>query len=598
MSALLEPESLYSLSDMSVFPTGDGTSLVYLTGSRRAIILETTLIRALRAIKYPATGGLLRERLANNGQGAEVLAFVLREGLVFDEAEPLRAAEPAEAGRTSPISVIGIPTRNRPNAVQRLLRTLRSTPPCQRPELTTLVLDDSTDPSASSALERIVDAEREQHQRVVYIGSPQRRHFIRRLAKESGIDHGLLTFAMDQSSCPEGTFGAGRNSLLLAAAGQSILMLDDDFLCGSMVQTPETAPGLSLTSAPDATQFWFFCDDLPAVERKTVCTTELLRVYEELLGRSVSDLLSTYAASGVDLSRLARRSRTRLSRRGGTVVGAMLGYCGDPGVANLQYALLPGQSHARLTQSESYYCKNLWNRNILRSVCRPTLSDGAFCLAGNLALDANRLLPPFFPVYRGEDTNFGILIATCLSGETYMATLPWSLCHRPVENRELPPAQRILTGDRLALHEIVGAFIAASTAIHFAAEHPTTRLIRLGMHLQDVGRSSDVDFMDELQTNTVNLMSAKLAYCEDLLKSNQSKPDYWASDVAGYVSSIREMVKSSSSCVPVELQDKLISTGPGLSLKESLGKFGELLQAWPTLLNAAARLRVSDGGAF
>lgn len=599
MSALLEPESLYGLSDMNVFPAGDGTSLVYLTGSRRAIISETSVLRALRAIKYPATREVLRERLATTGEGGEeAIASVVRDGLVFEDAESLPVAEPAEQTRTSPISVIGIPTRNRPSAVRRLLRTLRTEPPCQRPELTTLVLDDSTDVTASLDLERIVDAEREQHQRVIYIGPAQRRHFIRRLAKESGIDHDLLTFALDQSSCLEGSWGAGRNTLLLAAAGQSILQLDDDFLCGSIVQTPEAAPGLALSSAADYTQFWFFSDDLPRVDHKSLCTTELLRVYEEVLGRSVNDLLVSNAESGLDVSHLARRSRTRLCRRGGTIVGAMLGCCGDPGVANLQYPLLSGPSHIRLTQSESYYRKNIWNRNILRSVCRPTLSDGAFCLAGNLALDASRLLPPFFPVYRGEDTNFGLLRATCLSGDAFMAMLPWSLCHRPVENREVPATCRILTGNRLGLQEIVGAFIATTSGMPFPTEHPITRLVRLGMHLQDVGRSSELDFMDELQTNVVHLMAARLAYCEDLLKSNQSKPDYWACDVAAYMSSIRDMVKSHRSCVPVDIQDKMNPSETGLSLKESIGKFGDLLQAWPTLLHAAARLRARDGGVF
>ena len=598
MNAMLEPGSLYTLSDMSMFPAGDGTSLVYLTDSQQAIILETSFLRALRAIKYPATGDLLRERLANAGQGSQALESAMRDGLLFDEAESLPVAHRAEQPRPSPISVIGIPTRNRPNAVQRLLRTLRSNSPCQRPELTTLVLDDSTDPPASSAVERIVDSEREQHQPVTYIGVAQRSHFIRCLAKESGVDHDLLTFALSQSSCPEGAYGAGRNTLLLAAAGQSILQLDDDFICGSIVQTPEAALGLVLSSALDATEFWFFCDDLPAVERKSVCTVDLLRVYEELLGRSISDLLDNYATPGVDMSHLARRSRKRLCRRGGVVAGAMLGYCGDPGVANLQYALLSGQSHVRLIQSESYYRTNLWNRNVLRSVCRRTLSDGSFCRGGNLALDTRHLLPPFFPVYRGEDTNFGVVIATCLSGEIYMANLPWSLCHRPLENRELPAAHRTLSGERLALNEIVGAFIATSAGMYLPAETSATRLIRLGMHLQDVGRSRNLDFTDELQTNIVHLMSAKLSYCEELLKVNQSKPDYWAADVAGYMRSIRMMVKSNRSCVPVDLQDKFTSSEAGLSFKESIGKFGELLQAWPTLLNAGARLRARDEGVF
>jgi hypothetical protein len=93
MSALPGTESRYRLSTMNVFLGADGSSSVYLTGGSRAMILDTSLSRASRAINYPATGELLREWLAS-GQGSEAPASAVRDGLLSGEAEFLQVAEP------------------------------------------------------------------------------------------------------------------------------------------------------------------------------------------------------------------------------------------------------------------------------------------------------------------------------------------------------------------------------------------------------------------------------------------------------------------------------------------------------------------------
>jgi hypothetical protein len=93
MSALPGTESRYRLSAMNVFLAADGSSFVYLTGGSRAMILDTSLIRASRAINYPATGELLREWVANSGQGSEAPASAVRDGLLSG-AEFLQVAEP------------------------------------------------------------------------------------------------------------------------------------------------------------------------------------------------------------------------------------------------------------------------------------------------------------------------------------------------------------------------------------------------------------------------------------------------------------------------------------------------------------------------
>ena len=94
MSALLGTESRYGLSTMNVLLAAGGSSLIYLTGGSQAVILETSLIYASRAINYPSTGELLQEWLANSRRGSEAPASVVRDGLLSGETEFLRVTEP------------------------------------------------------------------------------------------------------------------------------------------------------------------------------------------------------------------------------------------------------------------------------------------------------------------------------------------------------------------------------------------------------------------------------------------------------------------------------------------------------------------------
>jgi len=62
------------------------------------------------------------------------------------------------------------------------------------------------------------------------------------------------------------------------------------------------------------------------------------------------------------------------------------------------------------------------------------LSDSGYCMSTVLGLDHRSPLPPFLPIYRGEDALFSFLIRHCYA-ESYLGYVPWAYLHQPEQAR-------------------------------------------------------------------------------------------------------------------------------------------------------------------
>ncbi|HVS39390.1 MAG TPA: hypothetical protein VMS17_27785 [Gemmataceae bacterium] len=146
-------------------------------------------------------------------------------------------------------------------------------------------------------------------------------------------------------------------------------------------------------------------------------------------------------ANGADVSK-ARPGLLAKLERGGRVLVAAAGIAGHSGMSSSLYFLsLEAASRTRLLRSEETYRRALPHHQVLRTATRPTLCDGAFCMALNVGLDNRRPLPPFLPVQRNQDGVFGALVRVC-RGDGFFGFLPGAVPH-------IPPAPRPLSPDDL-----------------------------------------------------------------------------------------------------------------------------------------------------
>jgi len=366
--------------------------------------------------------------------------------------------------------------------------------------------------------------------------------------------------------------GANRNSLLLDATDTLVLAVDDDTLC-RIAEGPEREAALSFFPGYDPTEFWFFPDRGRATESVSFVDADVLGCHEALLGSEVADLGSPSGTSG-------------------RVAMTLHGLVGDSGMASPRYYFtLTGASRDRLVASPQAYRSAFESREILRCVRQPTITAGPFCMTTFLGLDNRLLLPPFFPVQRNSDGIFGIMVRKCVDG-SHVAFLPWLLLHAPEPPRAFVPDELWADAGAVQMADIVIAGVLAHET-STGQVTTATRWADLGKHLRWLGSLNLPDFEARVRTVQRFRNFAFITALHGQLQTYGASPSFWADDVGRMIELMSKASTAENHLVPRDLrQDRDVDAARRLG-QELVGKFGELVEAWPTMVAAARRLRVN-----
>jgi hypothetical protein len=270
-----------------------------------------------------------------------------------------------------------------------------------------------------------------------------------------------------------------------------------------------------------------------------------------------------------------------------------VGVAGDSGMASsLYFLMVDGPGHQRLLHSERDYRFALDNHQVLRAVTRATVCEGgAFCMGFNLGLDTRRLLPPFLPVARSEDTVFAAVLRSCVPG-AFQGFLPWLVQHvRPAPRTPLGAgepgrsAARVMTGQIFQL--LIGAFTP-----NYDREAVGANLRGLAATLAGLGRVPRPEFEEVVRLHLWRQSSGIASRLETLLHKYGSQPGFWTADVRHVLATLERTLTDPSYPAPADLT---AGAGEGLAVvQRSLGWFGRLLEIWPDLVEAARDLRRQD----
>jgi hypothetical protein len=580
--------------DTPHFPLGDNQELVYgpLTGAAR--VVHAAAVRLLQGCRtFAPLDDHARRLCAELGVPAEHAGRVRAEltalaaaGLLVSQrqlVDCLRQASPAGPAR---ITTVGIPTRDRVSSLERCLTSLvagvRRDP--EAPDL--VVVDDSTGTDDRLATRRLLQSLRPGYSgRLFYAGPEAKERFARRLAEQAGLDAETVAFALvNVEGCPIAT-GTSRNLLLLHAAGEALLQLDDDTVC-RLAPAPGARPGLVFSAQHDPTEFWFPADDEPPPVA-AFAPQDLLAVHEQLLGKGPGDCLAALPP-GVEPD-FDRVDAGFFGRAGGHVRVTAAGVAGDSGMsASLYFLLLGGDSRARLLRSEAVYRAALTRHQVLRAVTRQTLVPGGVCQALNLGLDHRRLLPPFMPVGRNQDGIFAALVKTCCGG-TYFGFLPWLLLHQS-------PHARAFTADDL-VRPVAGPrsdhvlqLLLRALAPRFGG--PEARNLRVvGEGLAELGALPPAAFLEAVRLQVGGQMSGLAAQLAGLLQQHHGQPAWWAADVQRVLTVLRGRLTQDDYVVPDDLAQAFGRDAAMPVFQRLVTRFGRLLQDWPVLVEAARDLK-------
>jgi hypothetical protein len=444
---------------------------------------------------------------------------------------------------------------------------------CQRhgrsPEF--VVADDSR---SAEAADRTRPALRELavrfNARVRYAGRQEKSLFAATLAAESAISPEIIHFAFFGDERCTLSPGANRNSLLLDTAGTLMLAADDDTVC-RIAAAPKREPALSFFSGYDPSEFWFFPDRSRATQSVSFADVDVLSCHDALLGSVVADLDGPAETSG-------------------GVTMTLHGLVGDSGMASPRYYLtLTGASRDRLVASPQAYRSAFESREIVRCARQPTITRGPFCMTTFLGLDNRLLLPPFFPVQRNSDGIFGQMLQKCVDG-SHVAFLPWILLHAPEPPRAFAPDDLWADATTVRMADIV---IAGILAHETGAEDvmTATRLVYLGKHLRWLGSLNLPDF-DEYVRSIQNVRNfGFITALHGQLQTYGASPSFWADDVIRMIELMSNASADEDQLAPRDLRPGRDANAARRLAQELVGKFGELLEVWPTMVAATKRLR-------
>jgi hypothetical protein len=546
--------------------------------------------RALQALEACAAAARpLDEHAATLAQSAwpgsraealEALKSLARLGLLRPLAAGPRTAG-ARAARSALVATLGIPTRNRHEALRLCLGTYADNLAAHGRAARLVVFDDSDEPATReanrAALRAAAGAERV---RAFYSGPAERLRFARHLARRTGAPARVVESALLNRSRLFGP-GALRNALLLDTAGQLGVMADDDTRC-AVGRYPAARAGTALAAAFDF-EVTFLPRGWEAHPPVAFADVDFLALHEELLGRPVPACVP----SGTALVNGWGTGPGPDGRVGEPwVVTSSLGYVGHSGMESPGLHLLLGGERLEGLFRQVRRHGPVWrSAQLLRTVAQAVIAERGVCMSGSLGFDNRRGLPPFLPVFRNEDCAFGRMLDATLPGGR-VGYLPWVVHHErpkgrsPLRNPEASVLGRPDTGEVVSY--LVGLWPRS------LRREWDERLASLGRWFKDLSAIGPEPLLEVLALGQARALAALARMLERQLTDHPEAPAVWRQDLERQLGRLRRTMADRQAVLPYDLPGSGAPAERIVTLRRVLEAFGELCLAWPALWAEAA----------
>jgi hypothetical protein len=441
----IAPSGLYAFKECEVVLMFDGAAMLMDKFSDAQVLVGAPVAHAMQRCRKFRTLENHADVLVSSipelaGQQADVMNVLnmLKDAGLLVTADSV--CERLNAQVAAPVDLpptrVFIITCDRPTAVERLLESMLRTGNLTRHE-SLFLIDDSRDPANADqnrdALERFnLTSPRDMH----YFGADEARKFMDALIEERPDQKNGIRFLIDREKWAEHkTYGVARNLSLLLSVGCRAIVMDDDVICNAF-QSPHKKAGFEFSSTDREVDFYasqqaMLANALPA-------ELDPLSGHAQCLGLTIGQAARKLGDKPIAPEDLADANSGSfiLWDADSPVLVTQTGTLGDPGSPNTAWLYFSRADSLRRLMSFSGGLQGaLTGRNYWMGHSRPCFGKMAV-ISQVTGLDNSQLLPPYFPVFRGEDYLFGSMTEYLHPNS---AVLHYDFCvpHIPVDERKV-----------------------------------------------------------------------------------------------------------------------------------------------------------------
>ncbi len=521
----------------------------------------------------------------------DILQSVLDGGLMLSAKQIARALQPASAPATEPeAAVIVVTTWERPQALERLLGSIQARVDASHVHAC-YVLDDSRSEKASTENQKIVAALSGAGNAKIefnYFGATAMSALMAELISALPDQAPEIRFLLDRQRWTDlWTTGLARNYSQLLSAGHPLIIMDDDVICDVYDPPLDEQPTVFSSGQRDA-RFFSTDDDWKSLQSQS--GRDPVARHLQCLGKSLPQALAIMGLDAVNQHQLSEidavfaASLNAESR----VVATGCGSLGDPGTgSNLWLAELRGDSLQDLLKSEESVRLALSQRNSWSGRASPTFKPQSdICQV--FGLDNTQLLPPYFPVFRGQDRIFGAMTRYLYPTSLYLDQA-WSVPHQPLPQRGWSDAENDFS---------LQASFPRFQADYIANQGDECRAMKPSARLQDLAgvfsslAEADTEFLLDIHADQYGYIKGNM---EQLIKSHLSQsfdaPSSWQRHMKAALQQIKDFPAAPASLDQLSGRPRDLKGSALLEFWRSYwGDFAAAILAWPTIRDAAREI--------
>ncbi|MBE9538285.1 MAG: hypothetical protein IMF06_04335 [Proteobacteria bacterium] len=526
------------------------------------------------------------------GQEADVISVLtmVRDAGILTTAESVAARISSQNEDSKPLA----PTRafiitcDRPLAVRRLLETMLQTSNLTRHEEIFLVDDSRKWLNADENREAVEKFNLASAKNIHYVGAKQQKQLLDDLISALPQHESAIRFLIDRERWAEQkSYGLARTVCLLLSVDKRCIVMDDDVLCSS-AEAPHSSNGIAFSD--NTREMDFYADEQKALTSVIKREMNPLTGHAQCLGMTLAQATKKLGLEELNAESLAGANAPFLGLMDGNspVLITQNGTLGDPGSPQINSYMLDQGSIQRMLAAPGGHTSAQANRCYWIGRSRPTFTKMAV-MSQVTGLDNSHLLPPYFPIFRGEDHLFGAMVEFLFPQGTTLE-YDWCVPHLPIEDRS---------------EQADTSSVAYKGGIGFFSKYITdhtnyepgialdTRIEGLCLLIQELSESSNTGLQTLLQTDvsSTNASRLKAISAQFQTASQNQAPQDWLNYLQQGANELSQVLQISAS--PSKIGGIPERMGDGAVLDQAkayAAEFAGALRVWPEIRDAASAI--------